>query len=169
MTQEAKMPPNESPSEQDIEEFGRKFDEWFGTLLDREKLQAASVVVLAAEEESETEQVEENQAVEPLSEEEIEAFTVKLDGFHDSLPEGQHQILDSMVARAFVHGVPEDEQDDVQGNYWAWVRFVPYNQYQNQWINYYNNFCRNQGGVLRQGMSTRNASGVWGANVGCWR
>jgi hypothetical protein len=170
MTEQAKTPPNEAPSEQDMQEFQGKFDEFFENLSDREKLQTASVVVLATQEVTDEESIEENQTVEPLSEEEIGAFVAKLDGFHDSLPEGQHQILDSMVARTFVHDIPEEELDDVQGNvlYLRWSRWVPYNRYQDQWINYYKNYCNNQGGVLRQGMSTRNASGVWGANVGCY-
>ena len=74
-----------------------------------------------------------------------------------------------MSAKAFVHSVPEEEQEDVQGNAWLWFRWIKYTIYHDQWMNYYINYCRNQGGKLYQFDSTRNASGAWGSNVGCWR
>ena len=47
---------------------------------------------------------------------EIEKFNDKLNSLHDSLPEGQHRSSTRLIAKAFVHSIPEDERDDVQGN-----------------------------------------------------
>jgi hypothetical protein len=168
MTEQTNTPPNQPPSEEDIQEFMRKFDEWYGTLSDREKLQAASVVVLSAEEaSSDEESVEENQTVEPLSDEEIEAFSAKLQSFHDGLPEGQHQILDTLAATAFVHSLPEEERDDVQGNEWLWTRGITlvfkspafYSR-----LNEYKSLCHKQGGILKY--RYRNSAGT--PYYGCW-
>ncbi len=173
MTEQTNTPPNESPNEQDIEEFQRKFDEFFKNLSEREKLQAASVVVNAAEEDGseEAQQVGENQDMEPLSEEEIEEFADKLNGFHDGLPEGQHEILDSMVATAFVHEGSEGDEEDVQGNVWLWHRWINWNSptFRN-WQMYYGDWCQGQGGRLYRTGHWQNASGSREYyRYGCWR
>lgn len=176
MTQQSHTPPSEPLSEQDAREFQQKFDEWAAALSDREQLQAASIVTLSFEEESsEAEQVGENQSVEPLSEEEIEEFTARLNSFHDSLPEGQHQILDSITAKACIHLLPESEEEDVQGNVWLWNTYRLYedNPYFRDWISYWRSKCSQQGGTLYQ--RGRDASqGMLGEPrfyrwYGCWR
>ncbi len=168
MTEHTNIP----PSEQDMREFESKFNEFFESLSEREKPEAAAMVVLAGEYETsqegstEVEQREENQDVEaPLSEEEIEAFVAKLDSFHDSLPEGQHQILDSMAAKAFVHVGPEDEQDDVQGHYWQRTEayYPTASSFTN--FNYFENFCSSIGGRMRFRYITWNGQVAFG----CWR
>ncbi len=171
MTEQPNTSPNESPSEQDMQEFERKFNEFFESLSEREKPEAAAMVVLAGEYETsqegstEVEQGEEKQDVDTLSEKEIESFVAKLDNFHDSLPEGQHQILDSMAAKAFVHVGPEDDQDDVQGHYWQRTEayYPTGSSFAN--FNYFENFCSSIGGRMRFRYITWNGKVAFG----CWR
>ena len=40
----------------------------------------------------------------------------------------------------------EDAEDDVHGHYWG--RFVYYGRYEGAWLQYYANYCANQGGNL---------------------
>jgi hypothetical protein len=173
MTERTNTPPNQSPSEQDIREFERKFKEFFEDLPDREKLQAASLRVLAAKEDGddEAQQVGEGQEMDPLSEEEIEAFVAKLNGFHDSLPEGQHQILDSMTAKAFVHSVPGDERDDVEGHHgtFQWARWIaPGSQFEAD-RQYYANYCWNYNRGHTHWINSM--ATTWGTywQIGCYR
>ena len=92
----------------------------------------------------------------------METFNDKLTSLHDSLPEGQHQILDAITAKAFVHSIPEDERDDVQGNAWLWTAILigKPETFGYQWSNY-STKCTQEGGTLKQ------APGV--NTVGCWK
>ena len=165
MTEQTKTPPSEPPSEQDIQEFERKFQEFFENLPEREKLQAASLATLAAADDGndQAQQIGANEEVEPLSEEEVREFADRLQSFHDSLPEGQHQILDAMAAKAAVQVVPEHERDDVQGNYWLWHRWVGYGD--TAYRNYLRDYCYRQGGVLYWTAGTYTTATRWS----CWR
>lgn len=165
MADQVKTPPSAPPSEQDLKEFDQKFEDFFEKLSDREKLQAASLATLAAAEDGDeqAQQVGPNKEAKPLSEQEIEEFADKLQTFHDSLPDGQHQILDSMAAKAFAQIVPEDERDDVEGHWWAWHRWVGYGD--TRYRNYLQSFCNNQGGSLYWTGGSYNTATRWS----CWR
>ena len=166
MTQEVRTPPSEPPSEENIREFEKKFNDFFNTLSEGEKLQAASLVTLATSEDpTDPEQTGgANPATEQLSSDEVEGFFAKLTQFHDSLPEGQHQILDSLCARGFHESQEEKQDEDVQGNIWLWTRYISFSGYSSQWHEYYRRYCANQGGVLYN----LGFSGM-GYYVGCWR
>ena len=150
MSEEAKTPPSGPPSEQDIKEFQKKFDEFFETLSEREKLQAASLVTLAAQEDGvrEAEQVGENSEAEPLSEKEIEEFLAKLQKFHDDLPDGQHEIIGGLYGKGIVHAIPEDQRDEVEGHWLSYDNYINVrNLYYYSWVNYYARQCYSYGGT----------------------
>jgi hypothetical protein len=163
MTERTNTPLNHPPSEQDRQEFQRKFDEFVEGLSNKEQLQAASLVVLAAQEEGipEAEQVGENEEADSLSDNEMAAFNAKLNSFHDSLPEGQHQILDAITAEAFVHSIPEDERDDVQGNAFLWTKPIT----SNYWLTYWTEQCGRQSGTLKYRWTNTTGTRYYG----CWR
>ena len=138
--EEATVPQNmQEVSETDVEGFWQAVDAWQSTLSEKEQMQFSALVVLAAGQENEVESYgqaqDEQQAA--LSEAEVDAFMQKLEEFHDTLPEGQHQILDALVGRAFA----SDENEVEPYWYQLWRGWIPQSR-----VNHHLAQCRAAGG-----------------------
>jgi hypothetical protein len=144
-------------SETELSDFFNSLETFRKGLNPNEEQQLAAMVVLATESEDKATKNVSEDSTPPPSEQEMEAFSTKLNEFHDSLPGNQHQVLDAMVGTAFAKDEPE-----VQGYSWIWGGWVR-NRY--DVLEYYAELCNYQGGDL---YSFRTAYGGRYRRIGCW-
>lgn len=156
------------PSERDVDEFWQKLEEWRQTLPESEQYQIADMVVTAGKEQltdEEKKALEEDASgqapteAQALTEEEVKALVEELNRFHDTLPEGQHQILDAIVGKACM------TEQDVQAH--GWVNVWPNAWARTSEVQRYFNICRSGGGYPNFGRQVRYGSTLW-TQVGCW-
>ena len=156
-------------SETDAREFERKLREFHASLPDQEKVLLAAMVVHAAGRDEELAADSGGREAGPgggqaPSENAAKALAEKLDRFHDSLPEGQHQLVDALVAKA-----AGKQTDDVQGYWWWWTRWYdPASSSAPAWEDYYFNYCRTYGGTpFWLGFEVDEWGRFW-SGIGCW-
>jgi hypothetical protein len=123
--------------EDDAQDFMERLDAFRDSLPDREKAILAQMVMHAAGEQPNPPE-EKAQQPEP-TQEEIDAFTDKLNRFHDELPGEMHLFVDEMLSKTWFKDASE-----VQG--YHWVRISPWQKITNWDRNAYDEWCYSRGG-----------------------
>ena len=95
-----------------------------------------------------------------LSASEVGSLAEKINQFHNTLPEGQHQLLDALMAKG-----TRTHEGDVQGHWWMWTTWVSDWNFQ-WWVNE----CYREGGVpYFTGNFTFDEYFFPISEIGCWR
>jgi hypothetical protein len=140
--------------EEEAKDFMERLDAFRETLTPKEQAILGFMVFQASGEQPPAEAG--SGELSPPTDEEMDAFTEKLNQFHDELPGEQHLFIDEMLGKTWFK-----DHAEVQG--YHWVRISPWYQITNRQRQAFAQACANAGGdavryVYRPGSGHRYAA-----------